>query len=133
MRRWRGPSDSRFNREARDVAFARAAIGEAERKRREALVVTPPDQGGVERRAADRFKSLCCTGNDPACPTHGVAASNARENDYWRRAGGHPDAGYVDVPDVDSCAWCGAPLDCDPESSYPYCSTQCAISAEVDE
>lgn len=27
----------------------------------------------------------CCDGNDPACTTHGVAASNARENDFYRR------------------------------------------------
>ena len=41
----------------------------------------------------------CCNGNDPACPTHGVAASNARQNEYWKRVGGHPDAGEVDGPD----------------------------------
>lgn len=38
----------------------------------------------------------CCTGNDPTCPTHGIAASNARQNEYWKRVGGHPDAGEAD-------------------------------------
>ena len=75
------------------------------------------------------FRSSCCTGNDPACPTHGIAASNARQNDYWRSVGGHPDAGDVDY-DKEYCAFCNAPLDCDPEPCYPYCSTQCAIDAE---
>ena len=28
-----------------------------------------------------------CTGNDPACPVHGVAASNARENAFYQRGG----------------------------------------------
>lgn len=23
------------------------------------------------------------------CPQHGIAASNSRQNDYWRRVGGH--------------------------------------------
>jgi hypothetical protein len=26
----------------------------------------------------------CCDGNDPACPTHVVAASNARQNERMR-------------------------------------------------
>lgn len=26
----------------------------------------------------------CCDGNDPACPTHGVRASNARQNEYLK-------------------------------------------------
>ena len=38
----------------------------------------------------------CCNGSDPACPAHGIAASNARQNDYWKRVGGHPDVGEVD-------------------------------------
>lgn len=28
-----------------------------------------------------------CT--DPGCDVHGIPASNARQNDYWRRVGGH--------------------------------------------
>jgi hypothetical protein len=35
----------------------------------------------LEETAEER----CCLGNDPACPEHGVAASNARENDFYRR------------------------------------------------
>lgn len=27
----------------------------------------------------------CCDGNDPACPVHGVAASNARQNEFYKR------------------------------------------------
>lgn len=34
---------------------------------------------------ADMVEDRCCDGNDPACTTHGVAASNARENDFYRR------------------------------------------------
>lgn len=31
----------------------------------------------------------CQHPNDPACPKHGIAASNARQNRYWQRVGGH--------------------------------------------
>lgn len=29
----------------------------------------------------------CCDGNDPACPIHGVAASNARQNEFLKNRG----------------------------------------------
>ena len=38
---------------------------------------------GIYRREPQR----CCDGNDPSCPVHGVAASNARQNDFYRN---HP-------------------------------------------
>lgn len=132
---------SRVNRDRRDQAFARSVIAEATRRQN---MINP--QGGDEHViiSADRpveYGALdgntikvrpCCNGNDPACPTQGVAASNARQNDYWQRVGGHPDAGHVDVPDKECCIYCGTPLDCDPEPNHPYCSTQCAVDADND-
>jgi hypothetical protein len=34
---------------------------------------------------------------------HDIAAANARQNDYWQRVGGHPDAGYEDKPRAYHC------------------------------
>ena len=31
----------------------------------------------------------CDTGRLEDCPRHGIAASNARQNRYWQRVGGH--------------------------------------------
>jgi hypothetical protein len=121
---------SRTNRDRRDQAFARSVIAEAERRRRiaesiaEGAVALPPAAQELAREAL-----RCCTGSDPACPTHGIAASNARQDAYWRRVGGHPDAGEVDGPDVERCIWCETePVD---EAHAPYCSTYCAVQAEV--
>ena len=41
------------------------------------------EQYEVATKAA-RLTKACCNGNDPACPTHGVAASNARQNERMR-------------------------------------------------
>jgi len=32
---------------------------------------------------------LCNKGRIEDCPKHGIAASNARQNRYWQRVGGH--------------------------------------------
>ena len=31
------------------------------------------------------------------CPRHGIAASNARQNRYWQRVGGHPESWEYDI------------------------------------
>jgi hypothetical protein len=105
---------SKVNRDRRDQSFARSVIAEAERRR---------------RLAAEIALACCCDGNDPACPRHGIAASNARQNDYWQRVGGHPDAGEVDGPDSERCSWCSEPM---PNDIYaPYCSNWCAVQGET--
>ena len=71
---------SKVNRDRRDDAFCRSVIAIAERRRLDPAC-------------------RCTSVNDPACPSHGIAASNARQNTYWQRVGGHPDAGEVDAPD----------------------------------
>lgn len=38
-----------------------------------------------------------------------IGASNARENEYWQSVGGHPDAGYQDVPPHFTCSLCPTP------------------------
>ena len=71
----------------------------------------------------------CCNGSDPACPTHGIAASNARQSDYWRRVGGHPDAGHQDHDEPERCIWCSE--EPQTEEYAPYCSNNCAAQAET--
>jgi len=44
-------------------------------------------RAAVEDDLAAKLVNGCCNGSDPDCPTHGIAASNARQNEFYRR---HP-------------------------------------------
>lgn len=50
-------------------------VDKMERVKAEAI-----ESGTIGTSPYDLNVKRCCDGNDPACPTHGVAASNARQN-----------------------------------------------------
>ncbi len=50
-----------------------------------------------------------CTAAWEADMSDDIGASNARQNDYWKRVGGHPDAGYMDTDEDARCECCGEP------------------------
>lgn len=62
-------------------AFQAASVEQA---RQGALAIEDGER--VEERIINNaMPRVCCDGNDPACPIHGVAASNARQNEFYRR------------------------------------------------
>lgn len=50
--------------------------------------LTPEEVLELEREVEKR-SCKCSTGRVEDCPQHGIAASNARQNRYWQRVGGH--------------------------------------------
>jgi hypothetical protein len=142
---------SRTNRDRRDQSFARSVIATATRLHNEAIArLSERDPLDPFNRTLEETGRCCMARHQQAvapwtcdCPCHtrlaegndaadivdDIAASNARQNDYWRRVGGHPDAGYQDAPDVERCIWCSE--EPQTEEHKPYCSNHCAVQAEL--
>jgi hypothetical protein len=82
--------------EAEDVNAARTAAFQRLGKKW-AFIYTEDDfdrsyhpLGELARWSSDLdFCSTCKGDINPSCNWHGVAASNARQDAYWRRVGGH--------------------------------------------
>ena len=64
----------------------------AEQSERVGVVIAPQ---GDERLHGNRL-SKSADGSKPSDSHYNIGQSNARQNDYWQRVGGHPDAGEMD-------------------------------------
>lgn len=51
-----------------------------------ARLYPPDDIDSRDKECSAYLLSYTC---GPDCPKHGIAASNARQNRYWQRVGGH--------------------------------------------
>lgn len=76
-----------------------------------------------------------CTGNDPGCPIHGVAASNARQNAFFRNARREEKAMPRPEP---MCVRCGEPIDEDEyavdaygRELHDYCADDARTPEEI--